>query len=101
MLTCPGETFASRVAGSLLRTLGLDSLIASSMDSYVEIACRLAGAPSELKSIKERLELGKATSPLYDKARLTRHMEDAFERMVQTYISGALPRAFAVSPRAR
>ncbi len=101
VLTCPGETFASRVAGSLLRTLGLDSLIASSMDSYVEIASRLARAPSELKSIEDRLEAGKTTSPLYDTARLTRHMEDAFEHMVRIYMSGEPPCGFAVSPRTR
>ncbi|UCC14714.1 MAG: hypothetical protein JSW21_01785, partial [Gammaproteobacteria bacterium] len=101
VLTCPGETFASRVAGSLLRTLGLDSLVARDMDSYVEIASRLAATPLELKSIRDRLEVGKENSPLYDTARLTRHMEDAYQRMYQIHMSGESAHEFTVPPRPR
>jgi len=47
------------------------------MDDYVRIAVELAGDPERLKAIRERLAVGRANSPLYDTARLTRHMEKA------------------------
>ncbi len=42
VLTLAGETFVSRVAGSLLRTMGLPELIATSLEDYEATARRLA-----------------------------------------------------------
>src|SRR5207302_11492484 len=38
LLTCPGETFASRVAGSLLNTIGLPELITDNLEHYEQNA---------------------------------------------------------------
>ena len=38
MLTLKGETFASRVASSLLKTLDLDELITTSIEEYETFA---------------------------------------------------------------
>lgn len=98
VLTCPGRTFASRVAGSMLRTLGLESLIAESMEAYQAIAIRLASHAEELAGLRERLETGKMDGPLYNTARLTRHMELAYLRMYADYRAGIKPRGFSVQP---
>jgi predicted O-linked N-acetylglucosamine transferase (SPINDLY family) len=102
VLTCPGETFASRVAGSLLRVMGLDDLIAPDMDAYVATAVGLARNPGRLEALRIGVAAGRATSPLYDTARLTRHMEAAYERMMADYLAGRPPRHFDVPalPRA-
>ena len=42
VLTLAGETFASRVAGSLLRTLGLADLVTTSLAAYEALALELA-----------------------------------------------------------
>ena len=42
VLTLSGETFISRVAGSLLRALGLPELITTSLADYQALALRLA-----------------------------------------------------------
>lgn len=97
VLTCPGETFASRVAGSLLRVIGLPELIATDMDDYVRLAVELAGAPDRLTALRERLAAGRADSPLYDTARLTRHMEKAYEGMIERYRAGQPPAHFDVT----
>ena len=40
VLTCPGPTFASRVAGSLLHAIGLPELIAGSLAGYETLPSR-------------------------------------------------------------
>ena len=46
VLTYPGNTFASRVAGSLLHAIGLDELVTTSLDEYEALALRLAREPT-------------------------------------------------------
>src|SRR5262249_48430755 len=50
VLTCSGATFASRVAGSLLRAVGLPELVTGSLDDYETLALRLARDPALLSS---------------------------------------------------
>ena len=45
LVTCLGPTFASRVAASLLKAIGLDELIADSLESYEKLALKLATNP--------------------------------------------------------
>ncbi|MGB5622345.1 MAG: hypothetical protein WBN65_07625, partial [Gammaproteobacteria bacterium] len=96
VLTCPGETFASRVAGSLLRTLGLPELVCPSLDVYRDLAIALASEPRRMIELRQRLEQQRRRSPLYDTARLTRHMEAAYEYMFDTYAAGRPPAHYAV-----
>ena len=93
MLTCPGETFASRVAGSLLKAAGLPDLIAESMTQYEQAAFRLANSPPAIAALRARLESGRTTSPLFDTPRFTRTMERAYEVMWETYLAGRAPAA--------
>ena len=96
VLTLPGETFASRVAGSLLRTLGLPELIAESREHYRETAIRLALDEDTRRHLRSRLEIAKGSSPLYDTARLTRHMEEAYLTMYEQFLAGRPPLGFSV-----
>jgi predicted O-linked N-acetylglucosamine transferase (SPINDLY family) len=79
LITQPGGTFASRVATSLLRAIGVDSLSVGSREAYVSLAIRLAQSPSELKGLKQKLALTRQSSPLFDPVRYCRHLETAFE----------------------
>ncbi len=96
VLTCPGSTFASRVAGSLLRTLGLPELICPSLEAYRDLALHLAAHPDELASLRQRLKVRTRSSPLYDTPRLTRHMEAAYELIYRNFVAGKPPRHFRV-----
>jgi protein O-GlcNAc transferase len=96
VLTCPGNTFSARVAGSMLRTIGLPEMIADNLVDYRDKAIHLAGNRDELARIKARLEANRLTTPLYDTARLTRHMEAAYEIMYQRWIDGLGPAHFSV-----
>ncbi len=53
VLTMAGETFVSRVAGSLLRTIGLSELVTGSLEDYQATALRLARDPNLLGGLRE------------------------------------------------
>jgi predicted O-linked N-acetylglucosamine transferase (SPINDLY family) len=96
VLTLAGETFASRVAGSLLRTIGLPELVAQSLEDYESLALRLARSEEVLARVRARLEAGRKTSPLFDGGQFARNLEKAYVTMWEIYASGGEPRAFAV-----
>jgi predicted O-linked N-acetylglucosamine transferase (SPINDLY family) len=48
VLTCPGDTFAARVAGSMLTAIGLPEMIADSEAAYEVLAVKLASDPGLL-----------------------------------------------------
>lgn len=82
VLTTAGETFASRVAGSILHAAGLPELVTSSLEEYEAMALRLAGDGAELAMLRERTQSSRMGSPLFDTPRFTRAMEAAFEWMM-------------------
>jgi protein O-GlcNAc transferase len=98
VLTCLGETFAGRVAASLLRAVGLPELITTTLDEYEALALKLASDPALLASIKAKLARNRDTYPLFDTARFTRHIEAAYATMWRRYQNGEPSQAFAVEP---
>ena len=97
VLTCPGNTFASRVAGSLLTTLGLDELITSSMDEYVDLAVSLAADPVRLAGIREKLAEARTATPLFDMQRFARDIEKAYTGVIEKFDAGQPAKGFSVS----
>ena len=94
VLTCAGETFAGRVAASLLRAVGLHELVTASLEDYEGLALKLAHDPSYLQAIKAKLMRNRDTFPLFDTARFTRHIEAAYVTMWERYRRGTPPEAF-------
>jgi protein O-GlcNAc transferase len=101
VLTCAGEAFASRMAGSLLRTLGLPELITIDLASYELRALELSASPPTLRALRERLAANRATSALFDTERFCRHLESAYDTMHQRHQRGESPTSFAVAPLPR
>jgi predicted O-linked N-acetylglucosamine transferase (SPINDLY family) len=95
LVTCPGPTFAARVAASLLTTLGVTETIATSLDEYEAIALRLATAPAELADLKSRILQARGRAPLFDSERFAANLESLLERMVMRWQSGAAPALLA------
>jgi protein O-GlcNAc transferase len=96
VVTRLADTFAGRVAASVLAAAGLPELIAESDRDYEAIALRLAQNPAELAGYRKRLEDGRATCALFDTARFTRDLEAAYRQMWATYEAGQPPAPFAV-----
>lgn len=89
LLTCPGESFASRVASSLLRTAGLDELIARSPSHYEAKALELAEDPTRLRQLRSKL--ASRDAPLFDTERYTRNLEAVYRAMYERYQAGLPP----------
>jgi predicted O-linked N-acetylglucosamine transferase (SPINDLY family) len=96
VLTCTGETFAARVAASLLKAAGLPELVTTSLAEYQALALELGRNRTTLKRLKETLTLARFTCPLFDTLRTTRHLEAAYALMWQRSQQSEAPSSFAV-----
>jgi predicted O-linked N-acetylglucosamine transferase (SPINDLY family) len=96
VLTCVGEAFAARMAGSLLRTMGLPELITYSLEEYEQRALELLREPHKLTELRARLAANRNTHPLFNTERFTRHLEAAYVRMWERTQAGQGPESFAV-----
>ena len=89
LLTYPGESFASRVAASLVRTVGLPELIAASLSQYEETAVELAADPVRLGQLRRKLAV--RDTPLFDTEHYTRNLEAVYETIYERHHSGSPP----------
>ncbi len=96
MVTCLGKSFAGRVGASLLNAVGLPELITPDLDAYETLALRLAHEADLLASFRQRLAANRLTTPLFDCARYTRHLEIAYATMWAIHCDGGEPRSFGV-----
>lgn len=104
VVTRIGDTFAGRVAASLLKAVRLERYIAATDDAYERIALRLLRDPEERAAVRRHLNADPAALPLFDAPCLTAAVESAYEIMWARAVDGLAPRPFAVpgdSPRAQ
>jgi predicted O-linked N-acetylglucosamine transferase (SPINDLY family) len=97
LLTCRGETFASRVAASTLGAAGLGELITTNLDEYERLALSLARSPDALSRMRQKLHDARSSCPLFDTQRFRRHLESAYQTMWDMAQRGEPPRSFAVT----
>ncbi|WP_438750071.1 O-linked N-acetylglucosamine transferase family protein [Pararhizobium sp. O133] len=83
VVTFRGSNFASRVSESLLTTLGVLELVAPDADAFVDMAVALAENPSEVARLKDVISRRRFTAPLFDAERFCRHLESAYDTMVE------------------
>ncbi len=88
VLTCLGETFAGRVAASLLTAIHLPELITTTPEAYEHMAIDLATHPEQLAIIKSKLADNRLTAPLFDTKLFTRNIEAAYTEMYERYKAG-------------
>ena len=98
ILTCSGEALAARMAGSLLRALGVPELVTSSLEEYERIALTLAADPTRLADYKARLTARRPTATVFDSERFCRHLESAYHHMWERSRRGDSPVSFSVGP---
>jgi predicted O-linked N-acetylglucosamine transferase (SPINDLY family) len=91
LLTCPGGTFAGRVATSLLHALEMPELVTPDIAAYEARAIALALDPAALKALREKLAQKRETAPLFDTAATTRHIEAAYREMHRRQREGLPP----------
>jgi predicted O-linked N-acetylglucosamine transferase (SPINDLY family) len=83
VLTCAGESFASRVAASALTAVGLPELITRSIQDYEQKALELLQHPERLQTLRARLAQLRVESPLFDTVGYCRNLEEAYRTMYE------------------
>jgi predicted O-linked N-acetylglucosamine transferase (SPINDLY family) len=91
VVTCMGEAFHARVAGSLVHAAGLSDLVTHSLADYEALALALAAQPERVARLKARLREARASSPLFDTAGFCRNLEAIYIAMWRKYRLGAAP----------
>jgi predicted O-linked N-acetylglucosamine transferase (SPINDLY family) len=98
VLTQTGQSFAARVAASLLNAVGLPELIATSAEQYEKMAISLATDRDRLARIRAKLHRNRTSAPLFDSELSTRYLELAYVDIYERYQQGLLPKRIDVVP---
>ncbi len=91
VLSCMGESFASRYGASLLRSIGLPELVTQTQEDYEALAIELATDQFKLKAIKDKLEGNRLTTALFNTQSFTRSIESAYLKMYERYHNDLSP----------
>jgi predicted O-linked N-acetylglucosamine transferase (SPINDLY family) len=91
VLTRMGQSFASRVAASLLNAIGLPELITNTQEEYEALAIELALNPQKLAEIKLKLANNRLTTPLFDTPLFAKNLEAAYLQMYERYQADLQP----------
>lgn len=84
VLTRSGRTFASRMAGGLLTSLGMPELITSSLSEYEERAVELGNNTDDYQKLRLRLAKQRESSPLFDMPAFVKDFGDAISAVAKT-----------------
>jgi protein O-GlcNAc transferase len=84
-----GDTYASRFGGSVLRHVGLEELITTSPQQYVETAVKLATDRPRLSRWRAELRARMSGSIITDSTLFTRRLESAYRQMWRDWCAGA------------
>ena len=87
VLTLEGNSFQSRVASSLLKTSGLNELIAKNKEEYIEKAVHIAKNKDYLNYLKNKLINSKEYNPLFDNKSFTNNIENAYLIILEKYFN--------------
>ncbi len=95
LISLSGQSFASRMAGSLMTAIGAPELACRASDEYEATAVDLALNPSKLEALKERIVEGRKS--LFDTSRFVRNLESAYTHMVDISRRGRAPESFRIT----
>ena len=93
VVTLRGGTWVGRVSESILSTVGLSDLVASSEEDYVALAAELAADQNRRTAFHANLRNRLTDSPFCDGAGFTRHLEDSYRGMWKRWCESGTARA--------
>ena len=90
-MTLKGNSFASRVAASLLNTINLNELIVTNIEDYKKLAIKIYNEKNYLDEIKNKIAINKKRSNLFKVDIYTKNIEKAYKKVYQNYLEGIKP----------
>jgi predicted O-linked N-acetylglucosamine transferase (SPINDLY family) len=97
LITMIGKSFQSRVAASLLHSVGHPELVATDLAGYKALAVELVNNPAQLQVIRSHLESQKLNFPLFDTPSFVKSIESAYIHMYQNALDEKAPQTFHIS----
>ena len=91
LVTLKGQSFASRVASSLLTSIGLSELITENEEEYEELAIKLANNKPLLNDIRNKLNKNIITSPLFNTKVFSKNLEKSYLNIYKKFINNEKP----------
>ena len=85
LLTCMGETFAARVAGSILQRINMPELITNSLQEYEQKALELAQNPEKLIALKQKFNTQIEQSALFNPTQFAHDLEQQYLSIWRTH----------------
>lgn len=98
IVTRTGQSFASRVAASLLHACGISDLVTDNLPDYEDMIVRLANDEPRRRALREKLQSAPQNSALFDGRLFTQRIEYAYSQMMERYRKGAPAVSFDLSP---
>jgi|SaaInlV_165m_DNA_1040744.scaffolds.fasta_scaffold04042_3 protein O-GlcNAc transferase len=92
VLTKIGQSYSSRMASSLLYSVGLPELITNSNEAYIKLAVELATNTNKLKSIKLKLKENRLQKALFNTEIFTRNFEKGLRKVYKNYLEKNRPK---------
>jgi predicted O-linked N-acetylglucosamine transferase (SPINDLY family) len=78
LITMSGNTFASRMAGSLLHAVGLPELITTNLEDYENLAVELANDPNRIEKLRQKLKANRSNCLLFDSPLFVSKLEEQY-----------------------
>ena len=99
VLTCPGKSFAARMAASLVGALGMDEMIMPYLAAYEAYAIRLGNSAEERIALRDRLAHLGETSRFFDADVFRGEIEAAYQAMMARWREGLEPANITIEAR--
>ena len=87
IVTRMGQSFESRVAGSILSAIDLSELISHTEKEYEDLALKLATNSEKLSEIRNKLKINRNTKPLFNTSLYTKNIESAYKTIYEKYLN--------------
>ena len=97
ILTKVGNSFSSRICGSILNSLGLSNLITYSKKEYEEKAIFFGNNKNEILKIKKNIHESKENKSFYDIKKYTLKLEEAYEKAHSIRLEKKIPTSFEIN----
>lgn len=96
-ISCPGQSFPSRVGSSLLASCGLHELIVPDWRAYEDLAIALFHDPERLQCLRETLRQSRLKAAPFDIRGQASALEKAYRHMVERRAAGLACATFRVA----
>jgi len=87
VVTLVGQSFPSRVAGSILKAINIPELITHTKEEYENLILDLATDKNKLNQIKDKLIKNRLTTPLFDTKLYTKNIESAYIKIYERHLN--------------